>query len=118
RKAMHPIYHLLKLYDEKGLLTPVQQALVKPMPQEELYDLEKDPYEIHNLARDSTYTRTLNESRNKLLEWQQEVKDYGMESDSEALEIAFTKYGIESNERYQAKIEAKRKAVLKMMDDE
>ena len=41
RKAMHPIYHLLKIYDKKGLLTPQQETLINPMPEEELYDLEK-----------------------------------------------------------------------------
>ncbi|MCB0632673.1 MAG: sulfatase, partial [Lewinella sp.] len=38
RKANHPIYHLLNIYNEKSLLTPEQKALVMPLPEEELYN--------------------------------------------------------------------------------
>ena len=38
-----------KLHDE-GKLTPAQDAFWKPKPPEELYDLQTDPDEVHNLA--------------------------------------------------------------------
>ena len=106
RKAMHPIYHLLKIYDEKGLLTPPQKALVRPMPKEELYDLESDPYEINNLANNSAFAKSLNEMRGKLNNWHQEIKDFGMEEDSERLKHSFVQYRIKSNNTYRKKIEA------------
>lgn len=105
RKAMHPIYHLLNIYDKKELLTPEQKALVRPMPEEELYDLEQDPFETRNLATEATYTEQLRELQKKLQDWQTSVKDYGMEEDSDALKEAFIKYGNKSRNTYQAKIE-------------
>ena len=105
RKAMHPIYHLLKIYDEKGMLTPIQQALVRPMPAEELYDLENDPLEINNLAGKADFTVQLKDMQGKLRQWQSTSKDYGMEADSEALIAAFDQYGIKSGNNYKEKIE-------------
>lgn len=113
RKAMHPIYHLLKIYGEKGLLTPAQLALVRPMPAEELYDLEKDPFETNNLAGQPDFAQSLREMQDKLSEWHRAVKDHGMEEDNEALKAAFVQYGIKSNKNYKGKIEARREAVLK-----
>lgn len=105
RKAMHPIYHLLKIYDEKGLLTDEQKALVQSMPEEELYDLENDPYEINNLANDKAFAKSLDEMRNKLNDWHSSIKDYGMEEDSEELKASFIQYGITSGNKYKGKIE-------------
>jgi len=47
--------------------------LVDP-PYEELYDLEKDPHEAHNLAQDPAYQQLLVEMREKTNRWQEEVK--------------------------------------------
>lgn len=117
RKAMHPIYHLLNIYEEKGLLTPEQKALVRPMAEEELYDLEQDPFETRNLATEGGYAEQLNEMQKKLEDWQTSVKDYGMEADSDALQEAFIQYGIKSKHTYQAKIEAmKAKVTAAAMD--
>ena len=44
-------WELLRGLQEAGKLTPAQARLMAPTrPREELYDLESDPYEIHNLA--------------------------------------------------------------------
>jgi len=43
-----------KLHDE-GKLTPEQDRFWNPKPIEELYDLQKDPDEVHNLADDPKY---------------------------------------------------------------
>ena len=111
RKAMHPIYHLLKIYDKEGMLTPAQQALVRPMPEEELYDLENDPFEINNLSGQADYAETLKEMQNKLEQWQTTTIDYGMEEDSQALKEAFDQYGHQSRNRYDEKIIAMDKKV-------
>jgi N-sulfoglucosamine sulfohydrolase len=42
---------------------------------EELYDIEKDPYEINNLAYDPAYKNILNELRKKLKEFQVQTDD-------------------------------------------
>jgi uncharacterized sulfatase len=105
RKANHPIYHLLNIYDEKGLLTPEQKALVMPLPEEELYDLKADPFEMKNLAADPAYQDQLKQMQTALADWQEEIHDYGMEPDSEALEKAFEGYGVESIAKNGKKIE-------------
>jgi len=44
-------------------------------PRDELYDLETDPHEIHNLAYDSKYQAKLLELQTKLKAWQKATKD-------------------------------------------
>lgn len=44
-------------------------------PTFELYDLQKDPHEVHNLAGDSTYATLLEEMKGKLKAFQKETSD-------------------------------------------
>jgi N-sulfoglucosamine sulfohydrolase len=44
-------------------------------PREELYDLEKDPNELKNVAGDANYADVLKELRGRLREWQEKTKD-------------------------------------------
>jgi N-sulfoglucosamine sulfohydrolase len=44
-------------------------------PREELYDLEKDPNELHNVAGDPKYAEVLADLRKRLKSWQQATKD-------------------------------------------
>jgi arylsulfatase A-like enzyme len=46
-------------------------------PAEELYDLDNDPYEIHNLARDPKYVADLSRLRGVLNQWIEDVNDQG-----------------------------------------
>ena len=51
KEKSYPVWNLLKALHAAGKLTPVQERLCAPtMPEEELYDLERDPHEIDNLA--------------------------------------------------------------------
>lgn len=100
RRAMHPIWHVLHILHEKGQLQPAQQALLEPMAEEELYDLEKDPFEIHNLATDPVYREVLNELKDKLVEWQAEAMDHGMFPDPPELQEHFRQYGITSEKQH------------------
>ena len=100
RRAMHPIWHVLLILHEKGQLKPVQQALLEPMAEEELYDLEKDPFEIHNLATDPACREVLNELKDRLVEWQAEVLDHGMFPDPPELQEHFRQYGITSEKQH------------------
>ena len=52
-------------------------------PVEELYDLEADPHEIHNLAADSAYSEKLAELKRALSDWQFEIGDIGLLPESE-----------------------------------
>lgn len=42
---------------------------------EELYDLEKDEFELHNLARSPKHREILEDMRARLARWQQETQD-------------------------------------------
>jgi len=46
-------------------------------PDEELYDLEKDPHEVNNLAADPAYKDKLEELRQEHLNWQEKYGDMG-----------------------------------------
>ncbi len=47
-------------------------------PVEELYDTQRDPHNLHNLAGDPQYRHVLQEMRQALEKWQVEVGDLGM----------------------------------------
>lgn len=93
RRAMHPIWHVLHIMHEKNMLTPEQQVLVDPMAEEELYNVEQDPYEIHNLATLPAYHDLLEDMRERLEKWQEETVDHGMRPDPPELEEHFRQYG-------------------------
>ncbi|MFX1571513.1 MAG: sulfatase [Promethearchaeota archaeon] len=50
-------------------------TIKKPRSEEELYDLEYDPYEQENLVNDSNYQNILQELRQKLLNWMMNTSD-------------------------------------------
>ena len=65
-----------KLRDE-GSLNPAQMVcFAKPRAVEELYDLNKDPFELKNLATEPDYAQTLKRLRYALEKWQAKTKDF------------------------------------------
>jgi hypothetical protein len=60
---------------------------------------------MKNLAADPAYQDQLKQMQTALADWQEEIHDYGMEPDSEALEKAFEGYGVESIAKNGKKIE-------------
>ena len=64
----------------RGKLDDVQSSLLRPLPAEELYDLETDPYEIHNLATSADprrISRPYARLRAALDTWIVETDDHG-----------------------------------------
>lgn len=51
---------------EEGECNPVQSRFWQPKPSEELYQIESDPFEIHNLADGSQYASRMEEMRRAL----------------------------------------------------
>jgi N-sulfoglucosamine sulfohydrolase len=45
-------------------------------PKEELYDVETDPHELHNLAEDPKYTKLLVQYRQQLADWRKQQNDF------------------------------------------
>jgi len=115
RQAMQPIFHLLNIYNEKGLLTPEQEALVRLMP-EELYNLENDPFEINNLVGEGNHLDKPKELKSKLEACQTIYPDFGMQEDSEELKKAFAQYGVKSGPKYKYKIDALERVIKEKID--
>jgi uncharacterized sulfatase len=55
-------------------------------PAEELYDVEKDPYEWKNLAGDPKYATIKMRMKKRLLEWMKAMGDKGQQTELEAFE--------------------------------
>lgn len=80
KETQYPVWNLLKELHAQGKLTPAQEFLCQPhMPEEELYDLQTDPDEIHNLATSRTpeAQAALKRLRGILEQWMREVHDQG-----------------------------------------
>ena len=118
RKQMHPIYHLLNIYDEMGQLTPAQKALVEPMPEELFFDLNADPLEINNLIDDPAHGETLAKLRKELSKWQTQTNDWGMKEDSEAIIQAFEAYRIQTETSRAEKIKAMEQEVREEIEQQ
>lgn len=79
KEATYPGLALLNVLHMEGKLPSAQDAFMQPSkPPEELFDLHKDPDEIHNLATDPAYAGVLKEMRAALQEWRQSVGDPGV----------------------------------------
>ncbi len=68
---------LLRLHAEDKLEGPQKLWFRESRPPEELYDCNKDPHNIHNLADDLEYQEVLVRMRNRLDQWRVESRDMG-----------------------------------------
>jgi N-sulfoglucosamine sulfohydrolase len=80
KERAYPVWNLLKQLHAEGKLTPPQEFLCAPtMSEEELYDIETDPNEIHNLAKSDRpeHQTALKRLRKVLEKWIEETHDQG-----------------------------------------
>jgi len=80
KERAYPVWNLLKELHAAGKLTPAQEVLCQPtMPAEELYELENDPHEIHNLAESAEpeHQRALVRLRGLVEAWIEQTDDQG-----------------------------------------
>jgi hypothetical protein len=78
KEKQYPVWNLLKELHANGKLTPAQDILCAPtMPEEELYDTQSDPHEIHNLADSPKHKEILQRLRTALEKWIEESHDQG-----------------------------------------
>ncbi len=69
----------------QGEMNPTQLIFFGPdKPAEELYDLESDPHEIHNLANDPAHRPELERHRQLLQQWIERTGDHGQVVESDA----------------------------------
>ncbi len=77
--AMRRLYAAGKLNRAQSLI------MAETRPAEELYDLESDPHELHNLAGQAQHTATLADLRGKLDGWIKQTGDLGQQPESAAM---------------------------------
>ncbi len=78
KKLQYPVLTLLQVLNKQGKLTPEQAKFMSPTrPREELYDVQQDPFELHNLADNDDYQKVLREHSVKLDEWIEATDDQG-----------------------------------------
>jgi hypothetical protein len=78
KENSYPILGELRELQKAGKLTAAQAAfMAQTRPVEELYDLEKDPHEVVNLAGDAGHAGVLKEMRGRLEEWIRTTGDKG-----------------------------------------
>jgi len=78
KERSYPMIPLMRRLHKEGKLTPAQQHfMAETRPEEELYDLKADPWEIHNLAQDPEHQATLLAMRKRLDDWIRETDDKG-----------------------------------------
>lgn len=97
----YPVLTLMKVMYKNGELTPDQASFMKPnRPEEELYDLKKDPHEMKNLAENKKYSSELVKLRKVLDEWVNE-NDKGIYPESTSETEYWTK---DAAQAYQQKM--------------
>ena len=78
KEIQYPMLHLMRYLHQQNRLSPEQQAFLKPTrPYEELYDVEADPFELHNLAGQAEHAATLETLRDVLDRWMVDTRDAG-----------------------------------------
>lgn len=72
-----PSWRALFDLKQKGQLSPEQALLFQsPRPEIEFYDLERDPWELNNLAGDPAYRDRLREHVRLLEDWRESTDDF------------------------------------------
>jgi len=94
---------------KQGKLTSQQAAFFKPKSAEALYDLEKDPHEMNNLAEQAQFKSTLTELRRVLRAQQRQFPDLGFIAESKLVQTditdSFYDYGQQKNAHIQELID-------------
>ncbi len=89
KESAYPVLAEMNIMNIKGQLTPEQaNFFADSKPEIELFDLEKDPYEVHNVAEDPSYAEIKTTLLEKLKEWRMNViDDEGVSSEFRALNV-------------------------------
>lgn len=74
---------------EAGKLNALQSQFFETRPAEQLFDIEADPHETKDLAKDPKYAATLQELRGRLTEWVKSMPDLSMYPESVLADYAF-----------------------------
>lgn len=83
-----PTTQIWKQQFDDHKLTETQQRFWQPKPSEELYDLQSDPWEIHNLAESQEHQEILIRLRKAQQDQTKSIRDLGFIPEAERLRIA------------------------------
>lgn len=108
----YPVLALMNVLNMQGKLDPVQaRFMAAKKPEFELYDLEKDPHELNNLADDPAHAEVKTELLAEINRWRKEVKDIGV-TDEFRKGGWSAKYPTKSLEEWQAVLKEWEQALL------
>lgn len=81
-KDNKPIVKTMRQLFADGLLNPAQaRIMAASRPEEELYDLHADPFELNNLAGQPEFAEVQNSMRTALADWIKHTGDRGMQAE-------------------------------------
>lgn len=107
KEISYPTWRQLKRLHAAGKLTTEQALfLSKIRPEEELYDTETDPYELHNLAGSEEHGEILDRMGTVLNLWIQATGDHGETPEDPSIQPQFEKQMIEVYQDLYEEIEA------------
>ena len=113
---MYPMLAEMNVLHMQGKLTPAQAAFfASEKPEFELFDLQNDPHEIHNLANDPSHAATKATLLNELNNWRASINDQGV-SDSFRQGGNPPTFPTRSLEEWQATLEAWKPWVFRAPD--
>jgi arylsulfatase A-like enzyme len=98
-----PVSKKLREMMAAGKMNAAQLVFFGPeKPAEELYDLERDPHEIHNLAGDPRYAAELDRHRQLLADWIAKTGDKGQvqEDDAGLIQVLYDRGEVAVNPEY------------------
>lgn len=75
------VIRMRELYSEGKLNAAQSLIMAESRPKEELYDVQADPHNLHNLAEDPAYADTLKDLRKTLKKWIAKSGDRGEKSE-------------------------------------
>ena len=86
KEGAYPVLAEMNILNLQGKLTAEQAAFFAPSkPEVELFDLQHDPYEVHNVANDAAYAKIKAELLAELDNWRKNViHDKGVSTDFRA----------------------------------
>lgn len=84
RLSIPMLQEILTLRDN-GKLGPIPMSWFNTKPVDELYDVDNDPYELHNLVSDPALTGKLTELRTAYQNWIQQVGDMAATPESDMI---------------------------------
>ena len=89
KEGAYPALAEMNVLNLEGKLTPEQAAFMAPSkPEIELFDLKRDPHEVHNVADDPQYADVKAELLAELENWRTNViKDQGVSEDFRAVGV-------------------------------